>query len=74
MNRILICIALLTAPVGESRSDDLRNYFVAPVSTELHRATVSSNADVYAVVNCNALSVDDDLDARQWPSRIAQAD
>ena len=62
MNRTLIGIVLLAVFAMESRADDLRNYFVAPISTELHRATVSSTADAYAVVNCNALIVDGDLD------------
>jgi len=62
MNRILIGIALWMALAGRIQADDLRHYFVAPVTTALHRATVSSTADAYAVVNCNALSVDDDLD------------
>lgn len=62
MNRALIGIALLIAFASSSLADDLPNFFVAPLSTELHHATVSSNADVYAIVNCNALLDDDDLD------------
>ena len=62
MNRTLIGIALLTLFTSVSRADDLQNYFVAPISTELQRATVSASADAYAIVNCNALLVDGQLD------------
>lgn len=62
MNRILIAIALFTVCASGSGADGLRNYFVAPISTELHRATVSSSADTYAIVNCNALIADEGLD------------
>ncbi|WP_160167316.1 TlpA family protein disulfide reductase [Rhodopirellula sp. SWK7] len=61
MNRILIGIALLTIFVSETRADESQNYFVAPISTELHRATVSFSVDTYAIVNCNALIADDAL-------------
>ena len=62
MNQTLIGIALMTLFTSASWADDLRNYFVAPIETDLHRATVSSSADAYVVVNCNALIVDDALD------------
>ncbi|MGI9427502.1 MAG: hypothetical protein ACR2NM_02510, partial [Bythopirellula sp.] len=35
---------------------------MAAISTELHRATLSSNADTYAVVNCNPLVGDGEPD------------
>lgn len=56
-----------------SSAEEVPNYFVAPISTELQRATVSSNADTYAVVNCNALIVDDDvnLSALNEPGFVA---
>lgn len=62
MNRILTGIAFLTVFVGETPADESQNYFVASISTELHRATVSSSMDIYAIVNCNALITDEDLD------------
>lgn len=62
MNQKLIGIALLMVFASGSRADGVRNYFVAPISTELHRGTVSSSADTYAIINCNALITDGDLD------------
>lgn len=43
-------------------NDDSQNFFVAAISTELHRATLSSSADTYAVVNCNPLVGDGEPD------------
>lgn len=45
-----------------STADSTKNFFVASVFTALHRATVSSSADTYAIVNCNSLIVNGDLD------------
>jgi thiol-disulfide isomerase/thioredoxin len=69
MNRTLIGIFLLTLFANASWADDVRQYFVAPLSTELHRATVSSTADTYAIVNCNALVSEDELDSSRFDEK-----
>ncbi|WP_442511936.1 TlpA family protein disulfide reductase [Novipirellula sp. SH528] len=58
---LLSCLMLLVICTA-SRADETRNFFVAPITTELHRTTVSSSADAYAIVNCNSLIVEGDLD------------
>ena len=58
---LLSCVMLLVF-CTTSLADETRNFFVAPITTELHRTTVSSSADAYAIVNCNPLIVEGDLD------------
>ena len=35
-----------------------QNFFVAPITTELQRAEISSSADVFAAINCDVISLD----------------
>ena len=62
LERIVFGLASLMCFSAVSWGDDTQNFFVAAISTELHRATLSSGADTYAVVNCNPLVGDGEPD------------
>ncbi len=61
IRNIVSCLLSLLIISHSARADHTQNFFVAEVSTELHRATVLSSATAYAIVNCNALIVAGEL-------------
>ena len=47
-------------------SQEIGNFLVAPIETDLHRAEVSSS-DAYAIVNCSSLFVEGKLELNRLP-------
>ena len=55
---VAACCVLLSSAVRGQEETPLPNFFVAPITTQLQRDVVSSTADVYAAVNCNAMQAE----------------
>ncbi|OYP33953.1 TlpA family protein disulfide reductase [Rhodopirellula sp. MGV] len=66
MYRFLVAVKLSLMCAMAAHAGELQNFFVAPLTTELHRATVSADADAYAVVNCNGLIANDEPDLSKF--------
>lgn len=58
----LFSLALLTLCCRIAPAESIPNFFVAPISTELQRATLSSEADTYAIVNGDAFLIEGNVD------------
>lgn len=74
MKRLLAvaaCCIFLTPMVRGEDDVPLPNYFVAPITTQLQRDVVSSTADVYAGVNCNAVQAEADGSSFTLPDKEA---
>lgn len=74
INRALLPIFVTTLLTGTTLAEEIKNYLVASLSTELHRVTISSRADAYAVVNCNALVSEGELDWSQFDREAFQSE
>ena len=74
INRALLSLFVTTLLTGTTLAEEIKNYLVASLSTELHRVTISSRANAYAVVNCNALVSEGELDWSQFDREAFQSE
>lgn len=59
---LIVCVAIAGRVALSEEMLELPDFFVAPITTEVHRAAVSGDASAYCVVNCSGALGDGGLD------------
>jgi thiol-disulfide isomerase/thioredoxin len=59
---LVICVGVASPGFSSDGTGEPPNFFVAPLTTEVHRAVISQEATAYAVVHCTPLVAEDTLD------------
>lgn len=78
VKRRLVLVVFSAMTCVSAFAQDTKNFFVAPISTDLQRAIISSSADTYAIANCNPFVVDGSvelsaLDREAFVTNLADA-